>query len=137
MLLGAFRGGNPLERIVAYARKCQLVSTPEIPGSGTCAAAGLPEYRDGPEADFEGNVVLPSSPSGREQRVAPCSRPVQIIGRLWNVDAGRVIAALPFLSPLKNEQSTDEETLAAVPPVACSQLRAGYSFVWVHHGAHF
>jgi hypothetical protein len=32
MLLGAFRGGNPLERIVGVARKCQLVSTPEITG---------------------------------------------------------------------------------------------------------
>src|SRR5271169_6759406 len=36
MLWGAFRGGNPLERIVGYARKCQLVSTPEIPACGKC-----------------------------------------------------------------------------------------------------
>jgi hypothetical protein len=28
---------NPLGRIVGYARKCQLVSTPEIPACGKCA----------------------------------------------------------------------------------------------------
>jgi len=37
---------------VAYARKCQLVSTPEKPASQTCAAAVSPEFRDGPERDF-------------------------------------------------------------------------------------
>ena len=47
------------------------------------------------------------------------------------VDAGRVIAALPFLSPLKNEPSTDEETLAAVPESHvpnCGQVIHLYGF---------
>src|SRR5664279_3410746 len=36
------RSRKPLGRIVAYARKCQLVSTPEIPAWRRCFAAGFP-----------------------------------------------------------------------------------------------
>src|ERR1039457_6724554 len=33
VLINALAPGDPLGRIVGYARKCQLVSTPEIPAS--------------------------------------------------------------------------------------------------------
>ena len=72
LLLAAFRlcpdVGNllihPHEQRVAYARKCQLVSTPEIPASGTCAKQGSRQQRNGPEPDFWTIIEKADSPAG-------------------------------------------------------------------------
>src|SRR5215472_155606 len=71
LLLAAFRlcpdVGNllihPHEQRVAYARKCQLVSTPEIPASGTCAKQGSRQQRNGPMDQKPTSGQLPEATS--------------------------------------------------------------------------
>src|ERR1035441_2383120 len=76
MIAVAIRPSRTLTEPGTMLRAAFACHTGPKPASGTCAAAGPPEYRDGPEPDLSGVIIQPLG-----KRRSPATATSRI--RLW------------------------------------------------------